>query len=107
MKWLPTSYVRSLISEGRIRYATVEQTKEGLRPRTIEREGPTGLSTTTTRLSLHPENETRILSLTIADTQEQTRKVFLALAASANREPPDLNKWHSLQKWIEHADNDC
>ena len=34
----------------------------------IEREGPTGLIVTTTALRLHPENETRMLSLTVTDT---------------------------------------
>jgi hypothetical protein len=101
-----TYLMRSLISEGRIRYETVEATKEGIRSRFINREGPTGLITTTTRISLHPENETRMLSLTVADTQAQTRSVYLALAASENRKAPDLNKWHSLQKWIELADHD-
>ena len=100
-----TYLMRSLISEGRIRYETAEATKDGVHARLINREGPTGLVTTTTRISLHPENETRMLSLTIADTQEQTRSVFLALAASENREAPDLNKWLSLQKWLEYADH--
>jgi hypothetical protein len=103
---MATYLMRSLISEGRIRYETLEVTKEGIRPRLIEREGPTGLITTTTRINLHPENETRMLSLSIADSQKQTRNVFLALAESENREAPNLNRWHSLQKWIEHADHD-
>lgn len=33
--------LRSLLSENRIRYETVESTEDGLRPRVIEREGPT------------------------------------------------------------------
>jgi DNA-binding MarR family transcriptional regulator len=101
-----TYLMRSLISEGRIRYETVEVTKEGIGSRLIEREGPTGLITTTTRISLHPENETRMLSLNITDTQNQTRSVFLALAESESREVPDFAKWLSLQKWIEYADHD-
>jgi hypothetical protein len=40
-----TYLMRSLISEGRIRYETVEVTKEGIGSRLIEREGPTGLIT--------------------------------------------------------------
>ena len=55
--------IRSLLSEGRLRYETVEKTKEGLVSKVIEREGPTGLITTTTALHLHPENETRMISL--------------------------------------------
>ena len=57
-----TYLIRSLLSEGRVRYETVEKTKDGLVPRLIEREGPTGLIVTTTSLRLHPENETRMLS---------------------------------------------
>ncbi len=95
-----TYLVRSLLSEGRLRYETVEKTKEGLVPRLIEREGPTGLIVTTTRLRLHPENETRMLSLTITDTREQTAAVFRALAQESNRCEIDLTKWHALQKWL-------
>jgi len=87
-----TYLMRSLLSEGRIRYETAEATKEGVRARLIEREGPTGLITTTTRISLHPENETRMLSVNVTDTQEQTRNVFLALAESESREVPDFHQ---------------
>jgi hypothetical protein len=59
-----TYLMRSLLSEGRVRYETVEKTSEGMKPRLIEREGPTGLIVTTTAVKLHPENETRMLSLT-------------------------------------------
>jgi hypothetical protein len=57
-----TYQMRSLLSEGRVRYETVEKTSEGIKPRLIEREGPTGLIVTTTAVKLHPENETRLLS---------------------------------------------
>jgi hypothetical protein len=43
-----TYLMRSLLSEGCVRYETVEKTSEGLKPRLIEREGPTGLIVTTT-----------------------------------------------------------
>lgn len=75
-----TYLVRSLLSEGRVRYETVEKTPQGLKARLIEREGPTGLIVTTTAVGLHPENETRLLSLTVADTREQTRDVLAAIA---------------------------
>lgn len=47
-----TYLIRSLLSEGRLRYETVEKTSEGLRPRLIAREGPTGLIVTTTAVKL-------------------------------------------------------
>ena len=53
--------VRSLLSEGRLSYETVEKTADGLRARLIERQGPTGLLVTTTAVKLHPENETRLI----------------------------------------------
>jgi hypothetical protein len=91
--------IRSLLSEGRVRYETVEKTKEGLVPRVIEREGPTGLIVTTTSLRLHPENETRMLSLTVTDTREQTAAVFQSLARDAGPKV-DLARWHALQTWL-------
>jgi len=59
--------LRTLLSEKLIRYETVEKTDAGLAPKLIEREGPTGLIVTTTWASMHPENETRMLSLAIKD----------------------------------------
>jgi hypothetical protein len=100
---LATYFVRSLLSEGRLRYETVEKTSEGLKPRLIEREGPTGLIVTTTAVRLHPENETRMLSLTVTDTQQQTRSVMAALAEEANGEPPNIGKWQALQRWLNAA----
>lgn len=96
--------LRSLLSEGRIRYETVEKTSDGMRPRLIEREGPTGVILTTTAVKLHPENETRLLSIPVADTREQTRLVLLALASDTG-EPVDLAPWRALQTWLDHADN--
>lgn len=97
---LATYLIRSLLSEGRIRYDTVEKTKDGLRPRLIEREGPTGLLVTTTAAKLHPENETRIVSITVDDTAEQTRAILRAHANGRDVEPPDLLPWHALQTFI-------
>ncbi len=94
-----TYLIRSLLSEGRLRYEFVEKTAEGLKVRLIEREGPTGLIVTTTAVRLHPENETRLLSLTVADTQEQTRDVLDALAEE-EREETDREPWLALQEWL-------
>jgi hypothetical protein len=99
--------IRSLLSESRIRYETVMKTAEGLKGVLIDREGPTGLLTTTTAASLHPENETRMLSLLVTDTKDQTRRVMQSLARQA--EAPgessgltdeDLKPWHSHQQYL-------
>jgi uncharacterized membrane protein len=96
--------LRSLLSEGRVRYETVEKTKDGLKPRLIEREGPTGLIVTTTGASLHPENETRMCSVTVRDDPQQTAAVLRALGEQAEGgelAEPDFAPWHALQTWLE------
>jgi hypothetical protein len=94
-----TYLVRSLLSEGRLRYEFVEKTSEGLRVRLIEREGPTGLIVTTTATRMHPENETRLLSLTVTDTREQTRDILASLARG-EAATTDFTPWHALQEWL-------
>ncbi|MDQ3380549.1 MAG: hypothetical protein M3546_09535, partial [Actinomycetota bacterium] len=98
--------VRSLLSEGCVRYETVEKGKDGeLRARLVEREGPTGLIVSTTSVSLHPENETRLLSLSATDTPDQTKLVLSRLASDDLREP-DLSRWHDLQVWLEGGEHE-
>lgn len=97
--------MRSLLSEGRVRYETVESTSGGLKPKLIEREGPTGLIVTTTQIHLHPENETRLLSLTVTDTPDQTRDVLLSLAEEDDVCDVDLVPWLALQDWLAEGDN--
>jgi hypothetical protein len=91
--------IRSLLSEGKVRYVTVEKTKAGLNSRLIEREGPTGLIVTTTAVKLHPENETRLLSLTVNDSPAQTKAVLLAHADGTGG-VRNVEPWHQLQDWL-------
>ncbi|MDQ3912709.1 MAG: hypothetical protein M3305_13265, partial [Actinomycetota bacterium] len=95
--------IRTLLSEGFLEYEFVEKTSEGLKPRRIRKEGPTGFITTTTRDKLHVENETRYLSLTVTDTREQTRHVFRKLAEE-RCEQLDRERWRALQSWLETAE---
>jgi hypothetical protein len=99
--------IRTLLSEGFLEYEFVEKGPEGLRPRRLRKEGPTGFVTTTTRASLHAENETRYLSLTVSDTPEQTRNVFLAIASEDDRadEANALETWRALQVWLEGSEH--
>lgn len=50
-------------------------------------------------MSLHAENETRLISVPIDDSAEQTARVMRAIA-SRNGRPPDLSEWHELQYWL-------
>jgi len=102
--------MRSLLSEGRISYDTVEATEDGIKPKHIEREGPTGLITTTTENSLHPENETRYFSVEVDDTPEQTSRVLLATAENINTDNKDngeeeISKFLALQEWLAGANH--
>ena len=97
---MQTYLIRSLLSENRIRYQTAESTPQGVKPRLLEMEGPTGLMVTTTQNRMHPENETRLLSIYITDTRDQTKEIFRALAEE-DREEVSLEEWKSLQTWIE------
>jgi hypothetical protein len=71
-----------------------------------QREGPTGLIATTTSLRLYPENETRMLSLTITDTRDQTAAVFRARAQEKYRAEIDLTRWQALQSWLATGPNE-
>lgn len=98
-----TYLLRSLLSEGRLRHETVDKTGQGLVPRLIEREGPTGVLLTTTAVSLDPELETRLISLTVRDDSEQTRAVLASLARRANgagHSEEALLPWRALQEWL-------
>ena len=97
---LASYFLRSLLTEGRLRYVTVEGTPEGPREKVIEREGPTGLITTTTAIRLHPENETRLFSIPVTDTPEQTRRILLAQAEDPD-DSVDLTPLLELQTWLE------
>ena len=77
--------VRSLLSEGRVRYETVDKGKDGeLTARLVEREGPTGLIVSTTSVALHPRTK-RACSRSRRPTHpEQTKLVLTRLANSTS-----------------------
>jgi hypothetical protein len=97
-------FIRTLLSENRINYETVEKSEEGLKSRVIEKLGPTGIITTTTAATLHPENETRLLSLGVIDSPQQTAAVMRALgrrAASGDTSGGNLTtEWEAFQRWL-------
>jgi len=94
--------IRSLLSEGRIEYEFPEKTKDGIKPRVIRKEGPTGLVVTTTAPRLHPENETRLLSLTVKDTAQQTKIILRSLARGPETAGAvNYTQWQALQTWLE------
>lgn len=101
-----TYLLRSLLSEGEVRYETVEKTPTGLQARLIHREGPTGLILTTTKVEVHAENETRLVSLATNDSRAQTARVMMETARQRENGllPPSVDEWWQLQRWLAGGD---
>ena len=104
---------RTLLTEGCIRYAVVEDAVRDdgtMGKKTIVKEiaGPTSLITTTTKLFLDPETETRALFIETDDSAEQTKAIMLAGVTAVTtgdlqdaQLPPDLAaQWHALLEWV-------
>lgn len=86
-----SNYVRTLLTEHHIRYP--------LPTRTIVKEGPTGLIVTTTEGALHPEMESRCLSVTVDETRAQTARVLQRKTAAVVDQNIDP-QWHALQQYV-------
>ena len=97
--------LRELISEGRLRYPVLQKV-EGKEIVTIivEKNGPVAFLVTTTKNALHPENETRLLSLEIDDLDKQTRavlrKVAQVVGMNYSAGAIDYAPWRDFQRWL-------
>ncbi len=91
--------LRTLLSEGQVRHLTVMKSNTGMHPKTLQITGPTGYITTTTSASLHAENETRVLSVPIDDTKEQTRAIVESVFIGQTSVSVDPS-WHALHEWL-------
>src|SRR5262249_32546319 len=57
---------------------------------------------TTTATKLHPENETRLLSLAVRDTPQQTTAILQALARGSEVAcAVDYARWKGFQSWLQ------
>jgi Domain of unknown function (DUF3854) len=98
-------FVRSLLSEGRIKYPVTIRGDDGsFKTTTVVREGPTNLIVTTTKTRVHEENETRLLSLSTDDSRDQTKRVLAELAVEYGRDV-DVTEWQTFQHWLEGAEH--
>jgi hypothetical protein len=94
--------LRSLLSEGCIRYDITEQNALGQNEtRTIVKPGPTGVILTSTKLAVEAQMDTRLLAITADDSKEQTAAVMQHIADAENAEQPEFGRWHALQDVIE------
>ena len=95
--------VRTLISEGQIRWETTGVATGTMEAREVVRPGPIAFVMTTTHPTLHREDETRALSIQVDDTPAHTRRVLDSIAerySGARRKPVDLAPWHAYQRWL-------
>ena len=88
--------LRVLLSEGCITWRTVVD-QVGV---TLYKPGPTGLILTTTAVRVHEENETRLLSVPVDDTPEQTKRVMKSIAKQGTIDKIELTRWHGLADWV-------
>jgi hypothetical protein len=100
--------LRELMSEDCIRYPVPQKVGDEIRTVIIEKHGPVTFIVTTTKNTLHPENESRLLSLEIDDTREQTEKVLNKVALVEglhSAESIDNKSWQDFQRWL--ATGEC
>src|SRR5262249_42570401 len=99
--------LRELMSEGRLRHGTTQKIGNAHVHVTIEKNGPVSFLVTTTKNRLHPENETRMWSLDIDDSQEQTRRVLTKVAQIEGLNEAtaqvDVKPWQDFQRWLEQG----
>jgi hypothetical protein len=104
------SLLRELLSSGHIRHVTVETAKDGsFRSRVTERDGPTGLISTTTELLLHPETETRLFAVTVGDSKAAQRAIQKAWGrreAGLKDAAVDHDRWHKHAEWLSTGQHD-
>jgi DNA-binding transcriptional ArsR family regulator len=99
--------LRSLMSEHKLVYQVTQKDEHGqLVTMAIEKSGPVSFMVTTTKNKLDPENETRLLSLEIDDSPEQTRAGLRKIAAvrglnaASGFDAKYLEPWHQYQRWL-------
>ena len=94
--------LRTLMSEGCMKYDFTDPNTYEVRH--IEKEGPTGFITTTTKITLNKEDETRYLSFQSDESVEQTQMVLTSIArrrvSGDMDDHVDLEKWKVFQTWL-------
>jgi len=98
--------VRTMQSEQFIEWEYVESSSKGILKKTKRVKGPAAFIQATTRVTLHPENETRLLFIQMDESEAQTRAINERQALEAEKKamvcPPDIYaEWHALFRSLE------
>ena len=107
---LQDTLLRELMSEGVLRYPVAQKDRVGqIVTITVVKNGPVSFLVTTTKAALHPENETRMLSLEIDDSEDQTARVLAKQARTLGRniKPADdvHHDWQDFQRLLRIVGN--
>ena len=95
--------LRELMSERRLVHRAPQKVGNEIVTVTIEKNGPVVFLVTTTKDKLHEENETRLTSLQIDDSESQTRQVLDMVAqvdGLRDTATIDYEPWQNFQRWL-------
>jgi hypothetical protein len=99
--------LKTLLSEGKIKHLVTTKVGGEFTAQVVEKEGPTGLLLTTTVPYWDHEMETRMMSVAVDESPEQTQRVVASIAGTAaapGRTVVDVTTWQALQSWLELAE---
>ena len=98
------AFLRQLLTEGQIRYATVQSTRDGLQGVELPVvEGPCGLIMTTTANRIHHEDESRMLTYHIEEGSDHIRAILVGMASGHEPTEPsetELKPFHDLYEQL-------
>jgi hypothetical protein len=103
--------IRVLQSDGKLVYEATEKDTDGTMRNVVhEKEGPTVVVQTTTRIHLHHENETRVFPIYIDESSEQTERIVQSILQDAEEggvgpeEREEIVRvWHDAVRLLEPA----
>ena len=106
---LQDTLLRELMSEGVLRYPVAQKIDGQIVTVTVVKNGHVAFLVTTTKAALHPESETRMLSLEIDDSEDQTARVLAKQAKTLGRniKPADSvhHDWQDFQRLLRIVGN--
>jgi hypothetical protein len=100
--------IRTMQSEQVIEWEFVDSSSSGISKKKHTVRGPAAFIQATTRVTLHPENETRLLFVRIDESEEQTKAINARQALDAAMGAPSrsedlLGHWHELIRSLASA----
>ncbi len=99
--------IRTMQSEQRIEWEFVDTSgKGGMQKKKRTVRGPAAFIQATTRVTLHPENETRLLFIQVDESEAQTRAINARQALEAEKRTPACSpnlyeKWHEFSRSLQ------